>query len=169
MENSEDNCPVVSNPSQEDADGDGVGDACEEDCDGDGILDNVDVCPCNLFIEKTDFRAIQSIELGENKDPSLLPPVWKFKNEGQEIQQEVNSAPGIAIGEAKLAGVHFEGTMYVAEASDPDDDWIGVVFSYQVDIQICPQTCKQCLMMPHASIVNPCLPGQLPLLPADGG
>ncbi len=47
----EDNCPAVFNPTQADSDGDGIGDACEEDVppcpadvDEDGICDTVDEC-----------------------------------------------------------------------------------------------------------------------------
>ena len=57
-------------------------------------------------------------------------PVWEFKNEGKEIHQNINSAPGIAIGNAKLSSVDFEGTMFVA--NNWDYDYIGVIFSYQV-------------------------------------
>ena len=43
---SQDNCPLVTNPNQADADHDGVGDACEtDDSDQDGYPDNIDNCP----------------------------------------------------------------------------------------------------------------------------
>lgn len=41
---SDDNCPDVSNPGQENLDGDIAGDVCDSDVDGDGVFDPFDNC-----------------------------------------------------------------------------------------------------------------------------
>jgi hypothetical protein len=45
---SQDNCPYVSNQSQEDFDSDGLGDACDDDIDGDNVSNKEDLCPMTL-------------------------------------------------------------------------------------------------------------------------
>ena len=49
-----DNCPSVSNPGQNDADQDGVGDACEADADVDGFTDDDDNCPSTPNVDQLD-------------------------------------------------------------------------------------------------------------------
>ena len=61
-------------------------------------------------------------------------PQWEFRNEGKEIQQLTNSAPGVAIGSAKMSGVDFEGTFYVGPQEPLDNDFIGFISSFQTFI-----------------------------------
>lgn len=81
---------------------DGIGDACWNDNDNDTIINIHDNCPNNSKIWATDFRKYITIAL----DPygtSQQDPIWKIHNQGAEIQQLLNSDPGIAIG--KFASV----------------------------------------------------------------
>ncbi|KZC04077.1 Cartilage oligomeric matrix protein [Dufourea novaeangliae] len=120
-----DNCPYVYNP---DLRVENIGDACWNDYDNDTVVNMQDNCPNNSLIWTTDFRRYVTIALdpyGTAQDD----PVWRINHGGAEIQQLVNSDPGIAIGPDVFSGVDFEGTFYIDD--NADDDYVGFVFSYQ--------------------------------------
>jgi subtilisin family serine protease len=52
---SQDNCPNISNPNQEDLDLDKIGDACDDDLDGDGVPNLADNCPNDPNPEQEDM------------------------------------------------------------------------------------------------------------------
>ncbi|XP_018369042.1 PREDICTED: cartilage oligomeric matrix protein isoform X2 [Trachymyrmex cornetzi] len=127
--NGSDNCRYVYNPNQRDLNHDGIGDACWNDNDNDTVTNTQDNCPNNSLIWTTDFRKYFTVAL----DPygtAQQDPAWRIHHEGAEIQQLLNSDPGIAIGPDELSNADFEGTFYV-DNHDDDDDFAGFVFSYQ--------------------------------------
>ena len=61
-----DNCPDVYNPSQQDTDSDGLGDACDDDDDNDGKLDAADNCP---LVANPDQEDTDEDGIGDACDP----------------------------------------------------------------------------------------------------
>ncbi|XP_076182349.1 thrombospondin [Ptiloglossa arizonensis] len=123
-----DNCPYVYNPDQRHTHHSNVGDACWNDNDNDTVININDNCPNNSLIWTTDFTKYVTIAL----DPygtAQVDPVWKVLNDGAEMQQFVNSDPGIAIGPDVFTSIDFEGTFYIDD--ETDDDFVGFAFSYQ--------------------------------------
>jgi len=65
----EDSCPGVYNPSQSDADDDGIGDACDDDHDNDGVPNVDDNCQ---FVPNPGQEDVNANTIGDACDPDLL-------------------------------------------------------------------------------------------------
>jgi ligand-binding sensor domain-containing protein len=127
-----DNCPMLANPDQADADMDDIGDVCDDDGDNDGIADDVDNCPMLANPGQIDLdRDGQGDACDADPDGDGLDDAAELAKGTDRLRADTD-ADGVGDGEdtcpvqADRVGADTDGDG-AGDACDPDDDGDGVL------------------------------------------
>ncbi len=115
IRDSEDNCPLVANPSQFDYDNDGIGNECDNDGDGDGVTSDVDDCEFGVSdwtsTTSSDYDGDGCYDLGEDNDDD---------NDG--VVDDLDMCPKGTLGTISTQETDFDGDGCIDANEDSDDD-----------------------------------------------
>ncbi|MBK7537136.1 MAG: thrombospondin type 3 repeat-containing protein [Myxococcales bacterium] len=106
----EDNCPLLANPGQEDANEDGVGNVCQDDADGDGVQNAQDNCPLAGNADQMDTDADGTGNLCDSDD------------DGDNVIDDADNCPLLANADQR----NTDGAVDGGDLCDGDDDNDGV-------------------------------------------
>lgn len=127
-----DNCPMIANPDQADADMDEIGDACDDDGDNDGVADAEDNCPMVANPDQYDLdRDGQGDACDPDPDGDGLDDAAELAKGTDRLRADTD-ADGVNDGEdtcplqADRVGADTDGDG-AGDACDPDDDGDGVL------------------------------------------
>ncbi|MAO70530.1 MAG: hypothetical protein CL983_05565 [Euryarchaeota archaeon] len=114
-----DNCVYVSNPSQEDYDGDNLGDACDNDDDDDSILDENDNCP------RGEKKWVSERDMDHDSD-GCIDNTEDLDDDDDSILDENDSCPLGDTGWSSWIYTDFDGDGCLDNTEDLDDDGDGI-------------------------------------------
>jgi hypothetical protein len=148
VDDSIDNCLLVSNPDQLNTDGDLLGDACDLDDDDDGVLDLLDNCPLaqnnsqanadldddggnacdldddnDLIPDVSDNCVVVGNFLQSNNDGDLLGDVCDPDDDNDGVLDIIDNC----VFAANLDQLNSDGLLDGGDACDADDDNDGVI------------------------------------------
>jgi hypothetical protein len=137
---SSDNCPDDGNMTQEDHDGDAIGDPCDGDADADGLADSADACPLTALEQPLDGNGCSDAQVDRDGDTICNPGAPSGGPSGCTGSDNCPWIPN-----APQADGDGDGTGDVCELGDPtltsaDADGDGVRDDFEGGLKFCDFT-----------------------------